>query len=70
MSAQLELLTDDDDRLAAEAVERRRRTLQARFEEFHAANPQVYRLLVRFARQLRDRGYHRAGIALIWERMR
>lgn len=45
-------------------------TIQARFLQFHRSNPQVYDLLVRFARTARGRGYQRFGIAAVWERMR
>jgi hypothetical protein len=51
-------------------IARRAETIAARFTEFHQANPLVYELLVRFSRELLDRGYHHCGISLIWERMR
>jgi hypothetical protein len=66
----IELLGEDERKLAAVAKERRERTFEERFREYDATNPTVYRLLVHFSRQLRDRGYHRAGIRNVWERMR
>lgn len=54
----------------AETLEGRPVSLQARFEEFHKANPLVYELLVRFARQLKATGREHCGIKLVWERMR
>lgn len=51
-----------------------RKSIQERFEDFHAANPQVYAGLVRLARQAVDRGHQRIGIELLfavlrWEHM-
>ena len=46
------------------------RSIQARFEAFHHANPQVYELLVRFARDARRTGRQHYGIAAIFERVR
>jgi hypothetical protein len=61
---------DDDDKVRRAAEHRREQTLAARFATFHAENPRVYDLLVRFTRQLKARGYEHCGISLIWERMR
>lgn len=44
--------------------------IQEAFEAFHAQNPDVYRKMVEGARDLWRRGYRRASISLIWERMR
>lgn len=44
-------------------------TIQERFERFHAENPHVYEMFVRFARQLRARRA-RGSAAMIFERMR
>lgn len=66
----IELLGEDDAKLRAAAEDRAAHTFEHRFATFDADNPNIYRLLVRFARQLRDRGYSRCGIALLWERMR
>ena len=40
------------------------------FLDFHAKNPRVYELFVRFARILLANGHSRAGAKLIFERMR
>lgn len=40
------------------------------FERFHAANPEIYDLLVKYARELRAARRRRGGIRMIWERMR
>jgi hypothetical protein len=41
------------------------------FLEFHEANPHVYEILVRLAREwVRRTGRHRIGVAILWERMR
>lgn len=45
-------------------------SIQQGFEDFHRNNPHVYRLLVRFARELRDSGMTKSGIRMVWERMR
>jgi hypothetical protein len=47
----------------------RKPTIQERFERFHAENPHVYEMFVRFARQLRARRA-RGSAAMIFERMR
>lgn len=45
--------------------------LSRRFEEFHAANPHVYRLLVELARDwMHTTGSDKLGVAQLWERMR
>ncbi len=41
--------------------------LQQRFWAFHAANPHVYALLVRLARELRSRGHERTSIKMLFE---
>ncbi len=46
------------------------KSYQARFLAFHRANPQVYRELVRFAREARNYGKRVLGIRLLWERVR
>lgn len=40
------------------------------FEEFHAANPNVYTLLVSLARDVKRRGFKRYSMKAIWERAR
>lgn len=57
------------DRPAA-AREARERTIDSRFVEFHAANPNVYAELVKLARQLRAKGYVVLGIGMLWEVLR
>jgi hypothetical protein len=67
-------VTDDDvtlwDTITLAATIVHEETIDARFQSFHADNPRVYELLVRFSLQLKHRGYEHAGISLIWERMR
>lgn len=63
-------LEEEAARIAEAAWLRSEEGIQAAFERFHAEHPEVYRMLVRFARQLKARGYSHAGIKLIWERMR
>lgn len=48
----------------------RDRSIQERFEDFHAANPRIYDLLVRFARDAKRAGRRQYGIAAIFERVR
>lgn len=45
-------------------------TLDQRFADFHAKNPQVYRALLRLARQAAARGVTRLGAKALWERLR
>ncbi len=45
-------------------------TIQERFEEFHQANPHVYKRLVTLARQLVRRGHERLAIGMLWEVLR
>jgi hypothetical protein len=45
-------------------------TIQQRFEEFHAAYPEVYAKLCELARMVKARGHEQIGIALLYERAR
>jgi hypothetical protein len=50
------------------------RSIETRFRDFHTANPDVYTELVAMSRQLKERGYRRIGIELVfaayrWNRM-
>lgn len=45
-------------------------SLEAKFREFHAANPHIYSELVRLAREARAAGRNVIGIRMLWERMR
>lgn len=45
-------------------------SIQARFERFHASNPDVYVELVRLARKLRNQGLDRYGIVGLYEVLR
>ncbi len=45
-------------------------TIQARFEEFHQANPHVYNRLVALSRQLVRKGHERLAIGMLWEVLR
>lgn len=44
--------------------------IEERFLRFHASNPHIYEMLVRFAREARRHGKSRFGVRVIWERMR
>jgi hypothetical protein len=44
--------------------------MTAAFARFHADNPEVYQLVVRFAKEAISRGRTRIGMALIFERIR
>lgn len=47
------------------------RSIQEQFEDFHKANPNVYRVLVMLARQwVRRRPGAKLGIGMLWERAR
>lgn len=45
-------------------------TLREQWQQFHALNPELYRAIVRIARQLKGLGFRRCSIALIFERLR
>lgn len=49
---------------------RPRGTIAERFATFHGDYPQVYRMLVGFARQMHRRGFEHYGIAAVFERAR
>jgi cytochrome b len=62
------------DQLALNWDATRGKTIDARFADFHAKNPQVYAELARLARQAKKNGHHKIGIELLfavlrWERM-
>lgn len=44
--------------------------IQVAFLKFHHDNPHVYRMLVKFARQVKDSGRRRYGIKSLFERLR
>jgi hypothetical protein len=46
------------------------KSIQARFEAYDKAHPEVYVELVAAARRLRQKGRRRFGVKTIWERMR
>ena len=48
----------------------RSKTIQERFEQFHAENPDVYHRLVDLAYQAKAHGARRIGISLLFERLR
>ncbi|HEU4754686.1 MAG TPA: hypothetical protein VFU47_16380 [Armatimonadota bacterium] len=45
-------------------------SIQERFERFDRTHPEVYALLLRFARQVRERGWSRYSIRTLWELIR
>jgi hypothetical protein len=46
------------------------KTIDAKFAEFHRANPHVYATLVRLAREAKGAGKTKIGVKALWERMR
>lgn len=50
-------------------IDVRDRSIQERFEDFHARHPEVFAKLVELARIAKSRG-KKVGIRLLWERMR
>ena len=44
--------------------------IQVAFLKFHRDNPHVYRMLVKFARQVKDSGRRKYGIKSLFERLR
>ncbi len=47
-----------------------RNELERAFRAFHSANPEVYVLFKKYARQAARAGRKNFGVAMIWERMR
>lgn len=47
-----------------------RNSLELKFAEYHAANPHVYELVIKFALEAHDAGRDHYGIAAIFERVR
>ncbi len=41
--------------------------IERAFQEFHAANPQVYSTLLRLAREAVSRGKRKLGMKMLWE---
>ena len=48
----------------------RQSTLQTAFEEYHATHPEVLVMIIKFARQIKARGYKTYGIRSLMERLR
>ncbi len=44
--------------------------LKAQFATFHTANPHIYELYVKFAREAKNRNFKKFGISAITERIR
>lgn len=44
--------------------------IQERFEQFHAAHPEIYYLLVQLSRDVKRRGLKRYSMKAVWERAR
>lgn len=57
------------ERIMAHAAETDR-DLQFAFEQFHQANPGVYKLLVQLAYEAKEHGHAKFGIATLYERAR
>jgi hypothetical protein len=49
---------------------RRAKTIDARFREFHETNPLVYSNLVALAREAKAKGHNRISIGMLWEVLR
>lgn len=49
------------------AIASHERSIQERFEAFHEANPRVYAVLVRLAREAVEHGRPRLGMKHLWE---
>lgn len=47
-----------------------RDTIQERFENFHAANPQVYQVLHKMTWDLYNKGKRKVGMKMLWEVLR
>ena len=45
-------------------------TIQEKFESFHQAHPEVYTALVRYCREMTERGFRHGGIRMVWGRAR
>ena len=41
-----------------------------KFKEFHKANPHIFKLLVKYAREIKEAGVKKIGISLLIERVR
>lgn len=48
----------------------RLRTIQERFEDFHERHPEVYQEIVRLARLVKSKGFHRYSIDALTQRVR
>lgn len=59
----------DDDTVSAQPLLFERAS-ERKFRQFHESNPQVYRLLVEYARKAKERGYFSYGIGALWEVVR
>ena len=70
MATEQPILWEAEDFTELKPVESRPLSLGEQAEDFHAMNPQVYRLAVKIARFMKDRGVKRYGIGAIWEIMR
>lgn len=65
MSSHPQLTFDDAPRIRKHFA-----SLDERFQAFHRANPHIYRLLVMYAREARDRGFEHYGMKALWEVVR
>ena len=70
MTAQPAFNFTPPNRYVDEFISYRETELGQAAELFHAMNPHVYDLFLRFAKQALTSGRERFGIAAIWERMR
>jgi hypothetical protein len=45
-------------------------TWDEKFEEFHTKNPHVYDMVVKLAREVKNKGHNRIAIELLWNQLR
>lgn len=55
---------------AGDDTSSKERSIEARFQRFHAQHPDVYHELVRLCYQAKDEGVEKVGIGMLWEVLR
>jgi hypothetical protein len=58
------------DEMEETPAQRKKRTIQERFERFHREHPEVYKHLHRLALQWRSYGHDQCAIGMLWEVLR
>jgi len=64
------MVNDHQNRMAESLFDKPRDTVQARFEAYHAAHPEVWQLFVQYATQAKLRGMAKYSATSIIERIR